>query len=103
VGLENCGIGACSASGLCGASIAMITVDFAFGLAEGITTILTLGASASFSEAWNAAKTSLTNTFKKLSKDEIKKSVKRTIEAMKKMGMEGMINKMVESVKKTAW
>jgi hypothetical protein len=37
----------------------MITIDFAFGLLESITTVLSLGAGSSLSETWSAAKKSL--------------------------------------------
>lgn len=59
-GLENCGIGACAGSGgLCASSIAVMLIDFAIGLVQAITLVLTFGASSSATEVFTVARDAL--------------------------------------------
>ena len=101
VGMDNCGIGACAGSGgLCGASIAMMTVDFAIGLAEAITSVLTLGASSAGGGVFTAAKDKLKQTFQSLSKESLKEALGRARDWISKTTIEDIVKKMTESAAK---
>ena len=76
IGLSNCGIGACAGgSDYCATSIAMMAIDFAFALFEGVTFLLTFGTSSSLSSSFKVAKDKIREAMKDMGKSEIKKQV----------------------------
>ena len=117
IGLENCGIGACSASSeQCTSSIINMVTDVFQGIADAVMLVVSFGASSSAKAAKSAISTgakkigkkgiqsalktaqrALTGKFKSITKDKALKAVKKFIKEKGKKILGDVVNFAVES------